>query len=63
MICAGYATGGKDSCEGDTGGPFVVKKNLVGIVSWGKGCAAPGSPRVLVKVSAVRAWIKDKTGI
>merc|ERR1712107_592779 len=46
MLCAGAT--GKDSCQGDSGGPFTVKNSgtnkhdLVGVVSWGDGCAADG---------------------
>jgi trypsin len=39
MICAGVTGGGKDACSGDEGGPLVVGGQLIGIVSWGVGCA------------------------
>lgn len=55
MICAGVA--GKDSCQGDSGGPLTHKDYLVGIVSWGRGCAAAGYPGVYCRVSAVRDFI------
>ena len=44
MVCAGSS--GKDSCQGDSRGSFTVKSSarsqydLVGVVSWGYGCAA-----------------------
>ena len=43
MLCA--AKPGADSCSGDSGGPLFMKGNsvdedrLVGLVSWGRGCA------------------------
>ncbi|KXN64997.1 putative trypsin-like serine protease precursor, partial [Conidiobolus coronatus NRRL 28638] len=62
MICAGYESGNKDSCDGDSGGPLGVvrhgKFHLVGITSWGNGCARPGFPGVYTRVSAVVDWIK-----
>ncbi|KAF2901184.1 hypothetical protein ILUMI_05002 [Ignelater luminosus] len=51
MVCFGYTEGGKDSCQGDSGGPLVIDEELVGVVSWGRGCASPRLPGVYAKVS------------
>lgn len=51
MICGGVNGGGKDACQGDSGGPLIVKcpngeDTLIGVVSWGYGCADARYPGV-----------------
>lgn len=64
MVCAGSS--GKDSCQGDSGGPFTVKSSstsqhdLVGVVSWGYGCAAEGLYGVYAEVAQLRTWVDEK---
>jgi secreted trypsin-like serine protease len=58
MICAGYMKSKSDSCQGDSGGPLVVDDILLGIVSWGDGCALDNLPGVYTKVQNYEAWIQ-----
>lgn len=64
MLCAGYATGGKDSCYGDSGGPLLVSGAdgtpvLAGIVSFGytDDCAQPEGYGVYTAVGAYHDFI------
>lgn len=62
MICAGFEAGGHDSCSRDSGGPMVLKTaggdTLIGLVSWGEGCARPHQYGVYTKISDVFDWIE-----
>lgn len=54
------------ACQRDSGGPLVAyedgnkkKPLLIGVVSWGKGCAVAKYPGVYAKVIAAREWIEE----
>lgn len=63
MIAAGYDKGGKDSCQGDSGGPLVMKtgdtQTLIGVVSFGDGCARAKKFGIYSNVSYGNAWIRS----
>uniref|UniRef100_UPI0037E76A99 prothrombin n=1 Tax=Semicossyphus pulcher TaxID=241346 RepID=UPI0037E76A99 len=74
MFCAGYKPEDSergDACEGDSGGPFVMKYPAenrwyqMGIVSWGEGCDRDGKYGFYTHLFRMGRWIRkaiDKTG-
>lgn len=71
MICAGTASGVRDACNGDSGGPlFVMGKDgpeQVGVVSWGEGpfdaqaaCGHKDAYGVYTRLSNYKDWVEAK---
>ncbi|XP_061745348.1 prothrombin-like [Nerophis ophidion] len=67
MFCAGYKPDDPergDACEGDSGGPFVMKHPeenrwyQIGIVSWGEGCDRDGKYGFFTHVFRMSRWMR-----
>ncbi|KAL0901252.1 hypothetical protein ABMA27_006544 [Loxostege sticticalis] len=60
MLCSGWLDrGGRDQCQGDSGGPLYHNGVVVGVCSFGHGCALPYFPGVNARVSRVVGWINQ----
>jgi transmembrane serine protease 11D len=66
MFCAGLLDGGRDACQGDSGGPVWsslqgtegVTETLVGVVSWGEGCARRLKYGIYTNLQKYDTWIQ-----
>lgn len=61
VFCAGYRSPQSDACNADSGGPAFLHSHgsyvLVGVVSWGEGCAKEGFPGFYTRVASYIPWI------
>ena len=63
ILCAGLEAGGKDACQGDSGGGLLHRGasgawSQVGVVSAGIGCARRGVPGLYTRLTPYMAWIQ-----
>ncbi|XP_041980970.1 transmembrane protease serine 9-like [Aricia agestis] len=69
QMCAGKLDGSVDACQGDSGGPLQAKINLhssingrmyylLGVTSFGFGCARANTPGVFTRISSFVDWIE-----
>ncbi|CAG4983463.1 unnamed protein product [Colias eurytheme] len=57
MFCAGsFTQPAPDACQGDSGGPIVSEGTLIGVVSWGLGCARGNFPGVYTRLAHPVIW-------
>ncbi|KAK7803559.1 hypothetical protein U0070_023787, partial [Myodes glareolus] len=74
FLCTGSPDGGRDACQGDSGGSLMCQNSkgawtLAGVTSWGLGCGRgwrnnsrkkeQGSPGIFTDLSRVLPWIHE----
>ncbi|XP_057363298.1 ovochymase-2 isoform X2 [Manis pentadactyla] len=74
FLCTGFPDGGRDACQGDSGGSLMCRNKkgawtLAGVTSWGLGCGRgwrnnvqkddQGSPGIFTNLSKVLPWIHE----
>uniref|UniRef100_A0A8D1LSB6 Ovochymase-2 n=1 Tax=Sus scrofa TaxID=9823 RepID=A0A8D1LSB6_PIG len=72
FLCTGFPEGGRDACQGDSGGSLMCRNKkgtwtLAGVTSWGLGCGRgwrknlqkddQGSPGIFTDLTKVLPWI------
>ena len=61
-LCAYYP--GRDTCHGDSGGPLTLKQGdryvLLGVTSYGWGCADSQNAGIFARVQGFLPWIAEK---
>lgn len=72
MLCGGFVSGSFDSCQGDSGGPLIYRPQssivasnfspeprLIGVISWGIGCANANLYGIYTSALFYRRWLED----
>ncbi|XP_040844954.1 ovochymase-2 [Ochotona curzoniae] len=74
FLCTGFPEGGRDACQGDSGGSLMCQSKrgiwtMAGVTSWGLGCGRSwtnnalenkqGSPGIFTDLSKVLPWIYE----
>ncbi|XP_044761548.1 brachyurin-like isoform X1 [Coccinella septempunctata] len=64
FFCLGHPDGDKDSCYGDSGGPFIINGTLYGVVSHSTSAdCGTGIPGRYTKIPYVVMWIREIAGL